>query len=264
MNEFLLIGTFLFGLLVGSFLNVCIRRIPAEEQIWAGRSHCRFCGKTIIWYDNIPLLSFFVLHGKCRHCKAPIGAVYPLVELANGLLFVACAVRFGATPLATIYALLGSALIVLTVIDFHEMILPDEITLPGISIGVIVSFFVPQLHGAPAQWAGLWAAVSGALVGAGILAVIRWLGGLAFKREAMGLGDLKLMAMVGAFIGVWKVVLVDFLLGPLLGALIGLVLKLKYKQEEIPFGPFLAAGTLVAIFWGDAIVQWYARWLFGT
>lgn len=186
------------------------------------------------------------------------------MELATGILFVACVARFGQTPLAVVYALLGAALIVLTAIDFHEMILPDEITLPGISIGVIVSFFLPQLHGAATPWSGLWAAVAGALVGAGILAVIRWLGGLAFKREAMGLGDLKLMAMVGAFIGVWKAGLVDFFLAPILGALIGLALKLRNGREEIPFGPFLAAGTLIAIFWGDAILKWYAHWLFGS
>ena len=250
---------FLFGLLVGSFLNVCIRRIPAEEPIWAGRSHCRSCRKMIAWNDNIPLLSFCFLRGKCRHCKTPIGWAYPMVELATGVLFATCVAWFGPTALAAIYALLGSALIVLTVIDFREMILPDEITLPGISIGVNISFFVPQLHGVVSRWAGAWAAVAGALTGAGILAVIRWIGGRIFKREAMGLGDLKLMAMVGAFIGVWKVILVDFWLGPLLGAVIGVALKLKYGREEIPFGPFLAAGTLVAIFWGDAIMAWYRQ-----
>ena len=153
----------------------------------------------------------------------------------------------------------GAALIALSVIDWREMILPDEITLPGISLGVILSFYLPELHGELARWGGLWAAVVGALAGAGTLWVVGEAGKWMFRREAMGLGDVKLMAMVGAFIGLWMVLLVNLVLAPVAGAIVGLVLKYRYGRDLIPFGPFLALGTLAAIFWGDAIWDWYFR-----
>ncbi len=264
-------GVFGFGLMVGSFLNVCIWRIPAEEQVVRGRSHCRSCGKQIAGYDNIPLLSWVLLGGKCRRCKAPISWSYPAVELATGLLFAAVLYRFGWTNTALVYAVFGAALIVLSVIDLREMILPDEITLPGISLGVIASFFAPELHGAVARWPGLWASVTGAVAGAGVMYLIGAAGTLLFKRklkaigeeEAMGFGDVKLMAMVGAVIGLWKALLVSLILAPMSGAVIGLAIKARTKQEIIPFGPFLAAGTIVAIFFGDGIIHWYRNLLLG-
>ena len=258
-------GVFISGLMVGSFLNVCIWRIPAGEQVVKGRSICRSCKREIAAYDNIPLLSFVLLGGKCRRCKAPISWSYPAVEVATGLLFAAVLNRFGWTNAALVYAVFGAALIVLSVIDLREMILPDEITLPGISLGVIVSFFVPELHRAAAQWGGLWASVIGVLAGAGVMYLIGAAGTLLFKRklkaigeeEAMGFGDVKLMGMVGAVIGLWKVLLVSLVLAPMSGAVIGLAIKARTKQEIIPFGPFLAAGTLVALFFGDSIIHWY-------
>jgi len=259
ISPLVLSAAFLFGLMVGSFLNVCIWRIPQGEQIVKGRSRCRQCRQQICWYDNIPLLSFALLRGKCRRCEEPISWVYPAVELANGLLFAAVLYRFGWTPLALVYAVFGAALLVLSVIDLREMILPDEITLPGISLGVIAGFFVPELHGLTERWSGLWASVIGALVGAGAMYMIGAAGTVLFKRklkeigeeEAMGFGDVKLMAMAGAFIGIWKVLLVGLILGPMSGAVIGLAIKARTKKEIIPFGPFLAAGTLIAIFWGS-------------
>jgi len=265
-------AVFLFGLMVGSFLNVCIWRIPAEEQVVKGRSHCRSCGKQIAAYDNIPLVSWVLLGGKCRRCKAPISWSYPAVELATGLLFAAVLARFGWTNVGFVYAVFGAALIVLSVIDLREMILPDEITLPGISLGVIVSFFVPELHGAAARWGGLWAGVIGALAGSGVIYGIGWVGTKLFRRklkaigeeEAMGFGDVKLMAMVGSVIGLWKVLLVSLILAPMSGAVIGLAIKARTKQEIIPFGPFLVAGTLVAVFSGDSIIHWYRGLLMGS
>ena len=255
------LAAFVFGLMVGSFLNVRIWRLPAEEQVVQGRSHCRSCGKTIPWHDNIPLVSFARLKGRCRFCQAKIPWSYPLVELATGLLFAGTVLRFGQSPLVWAYGILGGALIALSVIDWKEMILPDEITLPGISLGVILSFYLPQLHGESVRWSGLWAGVVGALAGAGTLWVVGEVGKWMFRREAMGLGDVKLMAMVGAFIGLWKVLLVNLILAPVVGAVVGLVLKYRYGRNLIPFGPFLGMGTLAAIFWGDAILSWYGKLL---
>ncbi|MBI3323179.1 MAG: prepilin peptidase [Candidatus Omnitrophica bacterium] len=256
---FALAGVFVFGLMVGSFLNVCIWRIPAEEQVMRGRSHCRKCGKTIPWHDNIPLVSFLALGGKCRHCKARISWSYPVVELATGLLFAAIVARFQFSWAALVYAALGATLIVLTVIDLKEMILPDEITVPGIPIGIALSFLVPCLHLADSRLRGLAIGLAGAAAGAGVLLAIRSIGTWLFKKEAMGLGDVKLMAMVGALIGPWKVLLVDFILAPVLGSIVGIAVLLRQRKAliPIPYGPFLALGTVAAIFWGNGIIAWY-------
>ena len=253
-------------------MNVCIWRIPADEQVVKGRSRCRSCGKQIAWHDNIPLLSFAWLRGKCRQCKARISWSYPSVELATGLLFAGIVARFGWTTLAMVYAVLGAALILVSVIDLREMILPDEITLPGISWGLIASFFVPGLHGAATRWGGLWTGVIGVLAGSGVIYLIGLAGTKLFRRklkaigeeEAMGFGDVKLMAMIGAVIGLWKVLLVNLVLAPVLGALVGIVLKMRTGKDIIPFGPFLALGTLIAVFWGDPIIAWYRNLLIGA
>ena len=257
ISPLLVSAVFAFGLIVGSFLNVCIWRLPAGEQVVKGRSHCRSCRQVIRWYDNVPLISFFLLKGKCRFCRAKIAWSYPGVELITALLFVAVLIRFGWTPRAAIYGALGAALILLSVVDVREMILPDEITLPGLQGGVILSFFFPALHGVSGRWESLAASVVGALAGAGFLWVVGTVGSWVFKREAMGQGDVKLMAMVGSVIGGWKVTLVNFIIAPLLGSVVGGVLKLRYKIDLIPYGPFLAAGTFIVIFWGDGILHWY-------
>ena len=248
---------FVFGLMVGSFLNVCIWRLPQGEQIVKGRSHCRHCKKEIFWYDNIPLVSFILLKGRCRFCRERIEWNYPLVELLTGLFFAAALARFGWTALAAVYAGLAAVLILLAFIDWREMILPDEITLPGVSLGAVLSFFLPQLHQAPNNWAGIWAAVVGALAGAGVVWGIGAVGSWFFKREAMGFGDVKLMAMVGTFIGWQKVLLVNFILGPVLGATVGMVLKVRYGRDVIPYGPFLGLGTMIAVFFGADWIRWY-------
>ncbi len=259
-----LAGVFIFGSLVGSFLNVCIWRIPAEEQVVKGRSHCRSCGKMIAWFDNIPLLSWAVLGGRCRNCKAAISWSYPFVELATGLLFAGVVARFGWSWEALVYAALAAALVMVSMIDLAEMILPDEVTLPGLGIGLLLSFLLPQLHGELMPWKGLLAGLIGAVAGGGFLWAIGVIGTWLFKKEAMGFGDVKLMAMVGAIIGLWKVLLVNMVLAPVLGALVGVALKLRTGREIIPFGPFLAIGTLVALFWGDPIIAWYRSLLTGV
>lgn len=250
-------GVFLFGLMVGSFLNVCIWRLPEGEQIVRGRSHCRHCRREIRWIDNIPLVSFVLLKGRCRFCGLAISWSYPAVELLTGLLLTAVAARFGWTMLAGVYGLFAAALIVLSMVDLKEMILPDEITLPGLSLGVICSYFVPEMHDSLTRWSGLWMAVLGALVGGGVVWIIGVVGTWLFKREAMGFGDVKLMAMVGAFIGWKNVLLVNFILAPVLGALVGVVLKFRYGRDLIPYGPFLTLATLAALFWGNEMIGRY-------
>ncbi|MCM8794997.1 MAG: prepilin peptidase [Candidatus Omnitrophica bacterium] len=254
---FLPAAVFVFGLLIGSFLNVCIWRLPAEEQVVRGRSHCRSCGAQIAWYDNIPLVSFAALKGRCRHCGTRISWLYPAVELATALLLLAVFCRFGWTAKGFIYGILTAAMVVLTVIDAREMILPDEITIPGLIIGLILSFLVPSLHGQTGFLAGGLQGIYGVAAGGGLLWIVGTVGSWIFKKEAMGGGDVKMMAMVGAFIGWEKVLLVNFILAPVVGAVVGIVLKLRFKKELIPYGPFLSLGTLAAIFYGNQLIDWY-------
>ena len=253
---------FLVGLCVGSFLNVCIWRIPAGEQVIRGRSRCMTCAKTLRWYDNIPIVSYLQLRGNCRYCGSRISPMYPIVELLTGLLWAGLVAHFGFGPVTYVYALLGAALILVSVVDLREMILPDEITLPGLTLAFILCFFIPALHGLESQWGSLWAGALGAFSGAGFLWVIGVIGKLLFKREAMGLGDVKLMAMVGAVIGWPSVLLVNMILAPLFGALVGFGVKLRYNISLIPYGPFLSIGTVVAIFWGKGLLEWYRSLFF--
>ena len=259
------VAVFLFGLMVGSFLNVCICRLPEEEQVIRGRSHCRSCRHVIPWYDNIPLLSFLLLKGKCRFCKAGISWVYPAVELATGLFFLGVLFRFGPTAVAAVYAAFGAALIVVSVIDAREMIIPDEISLPGIPLGLILSGFFPALHGVSRWQEGLTRSLLGCAAGAGLIFIMGFAGKIIFQRklkaigeeEAVGGGDLKLMGMVGALIGAPKVLLTTLVLAPMLGSVVGVVMKFRFKRDLIPYGPFLALGALATVFWGDGLVKWY-------
>ncbi len=256
---------FVFGLMVGSFLNVCIWRLPAGEQVFKGRSHCRGCGQVIPWYDNIPLVSFLLLKARCRFCQVSISPIYPVVELITALLFLSVWHRFGVTAMGAIYAALGAGLIVVSVVDLREMIIPDEITQPGLGIGVLLSFLFPALHGVNGRWEGFLASLLGALVGGGFVYAIGWVGKQVFRRklkaigeeEAMGFGDVKLMAFVGSLIGWKETLLVNLFLAPFLGSIIGLVARYRYGKDLIPYGPFLALGTLAVIVWGDGIIGWY-------
>ncbi len=248
---------FLLGLVVGSFLNVCIWRLPAGEQVVRGRSHCRDCGHPIPWRDNIPLISFLALRGRCRFCKARISWGYPVVELATGLLFVALFLRFGFAAKTLVYAVLGAALILVSATDLREQIIPDQVTVPGLPVGIAASLLLPELHGTSSRPVALALSLAGVAAGGGLLWAIGTVGSWIFKREAMGGGDVKLMAMVGALLGFPKTILVNLFLAPLLGSAVGLVLKLRFKKEVIPYGPFLSVATLAALFWGDGIIHWY-------
>ncbi len=268
----ILSAVFLFGTMVGSFLNVCIWRLPAEEQIVAGRSHCRSCQHVIPWYDNVPLVSFIGLKGRCRFCGSRISWIYPAVELATGTLFLGVVLRFGQSIEGFLYAILGAALIVVSVIDAREMIIPFEITKPGLVLGLVASFLFPSLHGVENHLAGLLSSFLGATVGGGLIFLMGWFGKKLFQRklksigeeEAIGGGDFWLMAMIGAFIGWPKVLLVNLVLGPLVGSVVGIIARLRSGQALIPYGPFLSLGTLLAIFWGDPVIQWYRSLFIGV
>jgi len=242
---------FVFGAVIGSFLNVCICRMPRDESIVSPPSHCPHCSYRIRWYDNIPLLSYLVLRGKCRGCGAHISLQYPLVELINGLLTLALFYRFGPSLTFLSLFLFCSGLVTITFIDIEHQIIPDEISLSGIVIGFAFSFFLP--------WQGWLNSLSGILLGGGCLLLVaygyHWLTG----REGMGGGDIKLLAMMGAFLG-WKAVPFIVFSASLVGSVVGVSLILFQKRDgklAIPFGPYLAAGAVLYIFYGRQIIQWY-------
>jgi leader peptidase (prepilin peptidase)/N-methyltransferase len=266
------LGAFLFGLIVGSFLNVCILRIPADKSIVLPASSCTKCGKAIAPYDNIPVLSWVFLGGKCRNCRTKISAMYPAVELLTGVLFLGCYFVFGPTVDALKWAVFAALLVVLTITDLRERILPDEVNFFGLGAGLLFSFFTKSLDGT-AQWlAGRWFdfpppqialsfadAALGALAGSGLLWIVAEGYFRIRGREGMGLGDVKMMAAVGAFLGL-KRTMMTVLVGSLLGSVIGILLiaiSKKGRDYELPFGTFLGAGALLVVFFGTPALLWY-------
>jgi leader peptidase (prepilin peptidase)/N-methyltransferase len=243
---------FLFGSIVGSFLNVCIYRLPRGESIVTPRSHCPGCGKLIRAWDNIPILSFLILRGRCRDCGQPIAWRYPLVEGLTGLLFALTVVQYGPTALAASLLLFVAVLVVIAFVDLDHQVIPNVMTLPGIPLGLLAGLAV----GGPP----ILDRILGALTGAGFLYLVLVYGSALYGQDAMGEGDLNLMALVGAFLG-WKAVVVTLLVGCLSGSLVGLALialRRLGRREHMPFGPFLALGAVVSLFWGDALVAWYS------
>jgi leader peptidase (prepilin peptidase)/N-methyltransferase len=220
-------------------LNVCIYRLPRQQSIAYPRSRCPRCGRALGWYDNIPLLSWIALRGRCRQCGEPIALRYPLVEIVTGALFVAIVASSPAGPLLVSRLVLGCALIVLFMIDLEHQILPNVITLPGIAVGLALSLVAPP---------GIVDAVIGAVLGAGVLYAIAAGYYLVRKEEGMGMGDVKMLAMIGAFLG-WRAVLLTLVLSSFTGALIGIGLLATsrgHMRDALPFGTFLALGALVA------------------
>jgi leader peptidase (prepilin peptidase)/N-methyltransferase len=234
------------GLVVGSFLNVVIARLPAGRSVVGGRSACPACGAVIAWHDNIPVLSFAMLRGRCRHCAVRISWRYPIVEVVTAALFVGAYLKFGVGIDLVAACLLLAALVALTAIDLDHQLLPDAITLPGILTGVAANVASPN--------GSLIDSLIGIAVGSGIFLVI-----ILASGGGMGGGDMKLGAMLGAFMG-WKVALVALFLGVVaggLGAVLFLATGRKGRKDPIPFGPFLAVGGAVAMFWGQALINWY-------
>lgn len=244
---------FVFGAMTGSFLNVCIWRLPFGKSIVYPPSHCPACGTPIRIRDNIPLLSYLRLRGRCHACDVHISLRYPLVEITTGIAATVLLYHFGTSPALAVYGLFVAALIVITFIDIDHQIIPDVISLPGIAVGVI---FAALGWGAP-----LVDSAVGAVLGGGLLYLVAvgyhaWTG-----REGMGGGDIKLLAMIGAFLG-WRGVLVTLLLGSFSGAVIGIALIVVRGADTrlpIPFGPFLALGAVCALFFGDALIHWYLQ-----
>jgi leader peptidase (prepilin peptidase) / N-methyltransferase len=262
----------LLGLIIGSFLNVCIVRIPRGESIVRPASHCVGCGRAIRPYDNIPLISWLLLRGRCRACKTPISWLYPAVELATGLLFLACAAAFGATLEAAKWALLSALIVVLVATDIRERILPDKVNFFGLAAAIVISGFLAPVDGVaawlsnrmfdfppPAPILSIADSLLGALVGGGLLWIVAEGYFRLRGREGMGLGDVKMMAMVGAFVGLERTLLA-ILIGSLLGSVIGLAFIAIFRKEhdyELPFGAFLGAGTLLVVFFGTRVLDWY-------
>lgn len=244
---------FLFGLTVGSFLNVCIVRLPKEESVAKGRSHCTKCAKMIAWYDNIPLLSQLLLKGKCRHCGEPISLRYPLVELLTGLLWILLYREFGPTGHFVFFVYLISSLLVATFVDFEHQIIPDEVSLYGILVGLSASFLFPALQNETDARYALANSCQGMLAGIGLIWGMAIFGELVFRKESMGGGDLKLLAMIGTFLG-FKKTLLTFFIAPLLGAPVGLIVWKLKDTRYIAFGPYLSLAALLALLWGDAII----------
>lgn len=245
---------FIFGISIGSFLNVLIWRLPRGESIvWPG-SHCPQCNNAISWYDNIPLLSYLWLGGRCRHCRERISLRYPLIELVSGLFLSLDIIVFGLGVGLVWYAF-TAALLVVTFIDLDHKIIPDVISLPGIPLGLAAHMFVL----APTWTAGLLNGGLGVLFGGGSLLAVALGYYLITQREGMGLGDPKLLAMIGAFCG-WKGVIFTLLVSSLSGSVIGFAYIFftgKGRRFPIPFGPFLSLGAVVWIYFGEAAVRWY-------
>lgn len=267
-----------FGAIIGSFLNVVIHRLPLEESVVLPSSKCPSCGGAIAFYDNLPIVSYLALRGRCRHCKTHISARYPAVEALTGLLWVAVYWRDGLSWALPFDLIFVTAIVALIFIDAEHMILPNAITYPGIVFALIARVAIPlltgrphfddvpmlmagALEGMPVWAASLIGAVIGGLVGGGSL----WLMGWAWEKlrgvEAMGLGDVKMMFMVGAYLG-WRLTVLNLFLGVLSGSLIGIVLMMRQGKKDmqmlLPFGVFLGIGAIASLLIGVQIIEWYA------
>jgi leader peptidase (prepilin peptidase)/N-methyltransferase len=256
LEIFVLIFTVAAGLVAGSYLNVLIHRLPRGQSTVLPRSRCPYCDGTVRAVDNIPLLSFLLLGGRCRHCRAPISWRYPFIEALTALLFVLCLFSFGLTGRAAASALFCCLMLALALIDLEHYLLPDKLTLPGIVAGLALQPWLPATT--------FLDAVVGTFVGAGIVILLMnfwywWRG-----EEGMGLGDVNMMALIGAFLG-WQGVLITLLLGALSGALVGIFLMLRGRlqiKSKLPFGTFLAFAAIIALFAGDRLIAYYSRLLF--
>jgi leader peptidase (prepilin peptidase)/N-methyltransferase len=289
LHGLFMISAFILGTTVGSFCNVCIGRWPAGESVIKPRSRCPKCLAAIAWYDNIPLISWLTLGAKCRHCGKPISMQYPIVEGLTGLLFLLVYWRFGPAPAAPIYMLFCAAMVIVTFQDFADWTIPNEITLPGIPIGIVLALAgMAWGHSSGLRVTDVFDALAGAALGGGILLALDRITVLLLKKPGMGFGDVKLLAMIGAFMG-WRGALGTLVIASMVGSLVGLGMILYFKvrgqektsgaepesessaeekpassEEEItleghylPFGPYLAMGAIIYMLIGPEIIQRY-------
>ena len=289
-----------WGACIGSFLNVCIYRVPLNQSIVSPRSHCMTCGAPIAWYHNIPVVSYFIVRGRCAACRSPFSIRYAVVEALTALLFVAvwfCYVPWKADPFSgleivmtngkwcfleiapplgmqavsslavvPVYWVVLCGLIIATFIDLDHLVIPDFVTVGGMVMGVAVSALLPELHGQEVWWRGLMSSALGVAIGFGVLWAVAFTGKKVLKKEAMGMGDVFLMGAVGAFFG-WVAAAFVIVAGSLFGTVGGLALMATKRARfgvGIPFGPYLALATAVWMFWGWSIVWGYLRFLAGT
>ncbi|HZP42896.1 MAG TPA: prepilin peptidase [Candidatus Binatia bacterium] len=270
----LLLAAFAFGACIGSFLNVCIHRLPADESVVRPGSRCPACARPIAWYDNVPIVSWLVLRARCRHCDAPISVRYPIVEAATGALAVLALLRFGPTLHAAVAFALSAALLLVTYVDVDHRFIPDEVSLPGILVGLGVAF-VDHRGPTPAE------AVAGVVLGGGVLWAVSWAYERATGVEGMGFGDVKLLAMIGAFLG-WQAIPLVLLVAAVSGSAAGILVMLSSRARRtagrvrrrlgvramsayarraarrtaIPFGPFLALGAALVLYRPDLTRLW--------
>jgi leader peptidase (prepilin peptidase) / N-methyltransferase len=240
----------LLGLMLGSFMNVCIYRLPRGLSPVRPRSGCPKCGHMIAWYENVPVVSYLVLRGRCRKCRAPISPMYPIVEFITGAVFLAGYLYYGPSALLIVRLAFAWAMIALFVIDYQHQILPNVITVPGIVIGILANVLAGP---------GWVPSIIGAAVGAGSLYAIAEIYYRVRHEEGLGMGDVKMLGMIGAFLG-WKLVLLTLVISSFLGSIIGVFVLVSRKESlkyAMPFGTFLAVGALVASVVGDAILDWY-------
>ncbi len=250
------LGFFILGLLLGSFGNVVIYRLPQNKSVVTPRSHCQVCGKTVPWYHNVPFFSWFILRGKCFSCKAPFSIRYPLVELLMGILFLMVYLIFGWQWITLEYLLFIFGLVIVSFIDLDHFILPDIFTLSGIVLGLLGGIFNPEREFLDALY--------GVLMGGGFLWLIAYLYYVLRKEEGMGGGDIKLLAWIGAVLG-WKSIPFVIFFSSITGSIIGVSVMVRSKgnlKTVIPFGPYLALGALVYLFAGSDLSQWYLHLLF--
>ena len=238
------------GLIVGSFLNVCIYRLPRRESVVWPASRCTSCGRALAWFDNVPVVSWLLLRGRCRTCQARISSVYPVVELVTALVFAGGAAIYGVSWMLAVRLVFASALIVLFMIDLEHQILPNVITLPGIVAGFVASWFLPP---------GWVSSLIGIAAGGGVLFLIAEAYYRVRGQEGLGMGDVKMLAMIGAFLG-WQLTILTLVLASFVGSIVGVALIASGRggmQAALPFGTFLALGALVAAVAGEPMVTWY-------
>ena len=315
---------FILGSMIGSFLNVCIVRLPQEKSVVFPSSHCPKCQKPIAWYDNIPLISWLVLGGRCRHCKGRVAFRYWMVELLTATIFLVFYYYFGAIEILPAYLVMVSCFIIATFVDLEHRIIPDEVSIGGMLAGLVLSVLIPQLHPSSEnlliggfiagflvllclflEWIypffckhlmdpqeqhddkplkililvslvviyminariiqgppllnshlhSLACSMAGFIIGGGSIYAMGLLGDIIFRKESMGGGDVKLMAMIGAFLG-WKIALLSFFIAPFFGGVVGIIEKIRTKESTIAYGPFIVLGALVSMFWGNYIIEW--------